>query len=317
MSVKTWLTPIVTERMFSVETLLKERAKAETRRKKEKRSHRVDYFHQVQDPYSALAAQALKALCDRYSIELHCHLVPPPEASAAPEPDKLTAFSLRDARLLAKAHGLMEEAFARQPSEEEFELAQKALCCALQAEDFTKQAASISNALWANEGSQELLVKFPMADHEATLQAVQEGTQLRKKQGHYLGATFYYEGEWYWGLDRLHYLEARLQALGAVKPAVPYKGCYLFDLLLDGPIEPRVQANGPAPVLEFYFSIRSPYSAIVALRVFELARQTGATIDYRFVLPMVMRGLPVPKSKRQYIVKDTAREARLYQIPFG
>ncbi len=35
------------------------------------------------------------------------------------------------------------------------------------------------------------------------------------------------------------------------------------------------------------------------------------------VLPMVMRGLPVPRVKRQYIMMDATREARLEQIPFG
>ena len=35
----------------------------------------------------------------------------------------------------------------------------------------------------------------------------------RKKLGHYLGGTLYYGGEWYWGLDRLHYLEKRLMGM--------------------------------------------------------------------------------------------------------
>ena len=37
----------------------------------------------------------------------------------------------------------------------------------------------------------------------------------------------------------------------------------------------------------------------------------------RYVLPMVMRGLPVPRSKRRYITEDTAREAFVRDIPFG
>jgi len=40
-------------------------------------------------------------------------------------------------------------------------------------------------------------------------------------------------------------------------------------------------------------------------------------VHLRFVLPMVMRGLPVPRNKRMYIVHDAAREARLHNIPFG
>ena len=37
----------------------------------------------------------------------------------------------------------------------------------------------------------------------------------------------------------------------------------------------------------------------------------------RYVLPMVMRGLPVPKAKRRHIALDAAREARAHGIPFG
>ena len=43
------------------------------------------------------------------------------------------------------------------------------------------------------------------------------GASLRKRLGHYLGATLYFEGEWYWGIDRLHYLEERLQSSGLAR----------------------------------------------------------------------------------------------------
>ena len=71
------------------------------------------------------------------------------------------------------------------------------------------------------------------------------------------------------------------------------------------------------PPIDFYVSLRSPYSAIVAPRVFELGRLTGARVQLRYVLPMVMRGLPVPREKRLYISLDAAREARLRGTPFG
>ena len=69
--------------------------------------------------------------------------------------------------------------------------------------------------------------------------------------------------------------------------------------------------------VDLFFSFRSPYSAIVAERVFRLAELTGAQVNLRYVLPMVMRGLPVPAAKRQYISHDTAREAFVRHIPFG
>jgi len=77
-----------------------------------------------------------------------------------------------------------------------------------------------------------------------------------------------------------------------------------------------VQLDDPQTI-DFYFSLRSPYSAIVAPRVFELARLAGATVRLRYVLPMVMRGLPVPRAKRAYISQDAAREAFLRGVPFG
>jgi 2-hydroxychromene-2-carboxylate isomerase len=81
---------------------------------------------------------------------------------------------------------------------------------------------------------------------------------------------------------------------------------------------PGGSAPDPAPpVIDFFFSLRSPYSAIVMPRVFALARAHGAAVRLRFLLPMVMRGLPVPADKRRYISLDAAREARLQGVPFG
>ena len=149
------------------------------------------------------------------------------------------------------------------------------------------------------------------AESPALARHLRESEALRKKLGHYLGATFYYAGEWYWGVDRLHYLERRLQELGAQRAG---SGAVLYappaELSIAAPLK-------DPPPIDFFLSFRSPYSAIVAPRVFALAGLTGAQVRLRFVLPMVMRGLPVPREKRIYIVRDVAREARLRGIPFG
>jgi 2-hydroxychromene-2-carboxylate isomerase len=134
---------------------------------------------------------------------------------------------------------------------------------------------------------------------------------LRKRLGHYLGATFYYAGEWYWGIDRLHHLEHRLQALGVARQGV---ADLMFARAAD--LAKPVSLTDPPPI-DFFFSLRSPYSAIVAQRVFDLGRSTGAEVRLRYVLPMVMRGLPVPREKRSYISQDAAREAFVRGIPFG
>jgi 2-hydroxychromene-2-carboxylate isomerase len=85
---------------------------------------------------------------------------------------------------------------------------------------------------------------------------------------------------------------------------------------------PDADLAAPMPALQgtpidFFLSLRSPYTAIVAPRVFQLGRLTGAPVRLRYVLPMVMRGLPVPREKRMYISLDTAREAHARKIAFG
>ena len=134
---------------------------------------------------------------------------------------------------------------------------------------------------------------------------------LRQRLGHYLGATFFYAGEWYWGLDRLYHLEQRLQALGAQRGGA---GGLMFPP--DADLAARVPAVPGTPI-DFFLSLRSPYTAIVTPRVFQLGRLTGAPVRLRYVLPMVMRGLPVPREKRVYISQDAAREAFARKIPFG
>ena len=131
----------------------------------------------------------------------------------------------------------------------------------------------------------------------------------REKLGHYLGGTLYYGGEWYWGLDRLHYLEARLTQLGVRKDGAT-------GHIYDPPTMPVSSGNTGAE-LHWYLSFRSPYTAIVRDRVKTLADTYGAELKLRFVLPMVMRGLPVPPNKKKYIPFDTAREARRLGVPFG
>ncbi len=69
--------------------------------------------------------------------------------------------------------------------------------------------------------------------------------------------------------------------------------------------------------LHWYFSFRSPYTAIVPDRVKALCDAYGAELILRPILPMVMRGLPVPKAKKTYIPLDTAREARRLNIDYG
>lgn len=165
-------------------------------------------------------------------------------------------------------------------------------------------------------GAFPLDVKFDFLP-PATPEDLAHGAATRKRLGHYLGATLYFEGEWYWGLDRLHYLESRLHEAGlSVSDSPASQPLHIFPVptlhMHAGSVHTSVK-----PVIHFFCSLRSPYTYLAAPRMRELARAYGAELKLRFVLPMVMRGLPVPWVKRLYILRDTKREAQRLGVPFG
>ncbi|HEX4917832.1 MAG TPA: DsbA family protein [Limnobacter sp.] len=307
MSLKTLLMPHITQRMLSRQRLLAKRAQAERLRAKHGKPHTVLYFHQVDDPYSALVVQVLGKLMAAYDVQLQVHLVSPPPDAAAPERDKLIAYSRADAQHLARHWGLVFADPGAQPDSSAVVKASLLLLNAVLAGAFVDDAHAITQSLWQGKPLPDGPAATPreLQDHQS------QADRLRERLGHYLGGMLYYEGEWYWGVDRLYHLEERWRGLGLARK--PGHG-FLFPLIPDLKLAQR--ATG-ATELDFFFSFRSPYSAIVAPRVFELARLTGVKVNLRFVLPMVMRGLPVPQPKRQYIVHDTAREAHARGIAFG
>ena len=262
----------------------------------------VRYFHQADDPYSHLAAQLLPRLAAAYDVAIEVFLVPAPIESAAPDRERLAGWSLRDAARLAAAHHLALPEDARQPTAEQTAIAQHALAATLGQPGFAARAVAVGEALW--RGDDRALGSFPLAP---ATDALAQGEARRLELGHYLGATFHHGEMWFWGPDRLHYLEDQLAACrrpGAAPVA-------------------RLMQEGAAPelrspvTLDFFASFRSPYTWLAAGRVRELAERHGATLRLRPVLPMVMRGLPVPREKQVYIVRDCWREALRMGIPFG
>jgi 2-hydroxychromene-2-carboxylate isomerase len=258
----------------------------------------VLYFHQIDDPYSHLTAQSLPALAELYDVDFVPYLVPAPAPAAAPAAARLAVYARKDAALLASMHGLIFEG-TRAPDDDAVSAIAGHLAGAPTVQAFAQQAIDLGDALWT--GAQIC----PAAEDGQA--ALARGAALRRRLGHYLGATFYFEGEWYWGLDRLPYLETRL---------APFrnKGA--------GPIVKTLEASDAADsrsggVIDFFLSFRSPYTYLAANRVQAFAARHGATVRLRFVLPMVMRGLPVPRTKQIYIMRDTKREAERLGMPFG
>ena len=270
----------------------------------------IDYFHQVDDPYSHLAAQLLSPLSARYGEEIRPWLVPPPDDAAAPERARLVAYARRDAPRVGAEYGLSFPSNARPPSAAAVGLAQRILAAAPKSASFGEVAAAVGRALWRDDVRALEALASRAASAHATEAAVAAGAEERARLGHYLGAMLHRDGAWYWGVDRLNHLEDALDAQDST-PGAPRLAPYR-DLRLGAP-----PASTRPLTIEMWFSFRSPYSWIAFPRVRRLAQHYGAQLVLRPILPMVMRGLPVPPVKSLYIVRDVFREAARVGLPFG
>jgi len=310
MSLKSILMPAITSWWLSPARLQRQRAAAERSRKARGERHTVHYFHQVDDPYSALMVQCLPRLTERYDLELQAHVVSPPSDAAAPDRDRLIAYSRKDAAWLATRYGLDFVDHGQQPDTAALLRMTAQSVQAIEEGQFFAQGRQLCAALWnpASKGAEN--PPSALSSDRQVQSHLQASDALRQRWGHYNGGMLYHAGEWYWGLDRLHYLETRLQALGAARLGTT-------GLMFPPEAATHWPSAKAGSSLEFFFSLRSPYSAIAAQRLFALTQDTGIQVKLRYVLPMVMRGLAVPRHKRMYISQDAAREAQRFGIPFG
>lgn len=268
----------------------------------------IHYFHQVDDPYSHLAVQTLDALKGAYPLPFRVHLCSQPGADYLGSSEHFDDWALRDAASIASGYGLQFPANASPPAAAAVRAANDALAAHLAREDFASVAVRIGTALWSGAPADRLDAGTSGGADGAG--AVTTGDALRQQLGHYAGAMFYFEGEWYWGVDRLRLLETRLRAEGLA----PSGG----TLLVPEPVAADTAALDTSQVLLEYFpSLRSPYTAIGHRRVLELIARSGVPVEVRPVMPMLMRGVPAPGAKQRYIITDAAREGVAHGAPLG
>jgi len=272
----------------------------------------VEYFHYVEDGYSHLAAQVLEALLQRYDIELVCHLVGTPPGNNAPEPEMLRGLSRYDAFHVAPEYGLQFPQH-QHPLEPALVQLAKSILSVQDTAGFVTCAPAVGQALWSDDAVEleRLADLYGRATDTEAAGKIAEGNARRDKLEHYSGAMIYYGSEWYWGVDRLYHLENRLQELDADRRA-GQPLLYPRPVIESGPLR-----DTGTLTIEFFPTLRSPYTAIVFDRVVKLAQDTGIKLLVRPVLPMIMRGVPTTVIKGKYIYSDAAREARAANIPFG
>ena len=307
------VTSIVARRMGDQARRARREKRFERRRRLLGRPHRVEFFLELGDPYGHLAVQACAELAERYDVSWTMHLCGPAQGPNTPEPELLSDYARRDCAWIAPHYGLRFPEQAEAPTPELLALAQRILAPLTSEPEFVEVALRVGEALWSGDKDTIALVasQHPPIDAETAEQQIAASNRLREKRGHYSGAMFHAGDEWYWGVDRLHHLEARWIRVGAARDAEA--GIRFARPPLDAG---AVQNDGRLQ-LEIYPSLRSPYTAMIFDESMKLAASVGIEPELRPVMPMVMRGVPATLSKGRYIFSDAAREAAFLGVPFG
>jgi len=281
----------------------------EKSRQLKKQEHEISVFLRISDPYSFLLVQVLPGLCQRFNINLSYYTCLNLDETMYPYLESWQQYADSDARALAELYGLNYPNDYTVQAEGRVDTFTCRLLVAENTSDALNEIISIFNEYWLSgkhNGAQKLSL--------SQKQCLESNGRRRERLGHYFDGMLHYAGEWYWGLDRLDHLEKRLNDLDLNTGEKQVSFFRQYETFCSKSIN---LANSDAPKIEFYFSARSPYSYIGLERVQALAKFYSLTLDIKPVLPMVMRGLPVPEAKKMYIFLDTKREANKFGIAYG
>lgn len=273
---------------------------------------KIRLYYRTNDPYSRLCAQLLPSLRKRIDARFEVVVVSENHGPANAAPELGDAYAREDAARIAPAWSLEFPELPVAPTPDANLLANAVLLAAEDTDDFIAREAAIAPALWHGDAAalQAAAAEYSKLDPQQTEDRLKANLEKLEKRGHYMSGMWQFRGEWYWAIDRLHYLDQRLEGLGLVNGSTPL-------VQLDASKARAPELPKPLPRLEYFYSFRSPYSYISIRHVRAFARTHGLEIVPRPVLPMVMRGLKVPKAKRMYIVFDAKREADRQNVPFG
>jgi 2-hydroxychromene-2-carboxylate isomerase len=297
--------------------LQRRRAKGRKQREAQGLDPVVYYFHQVDDPYSFIMAQQLTRFADIASVSIKPFLVSDPAAPYKGDASRFDAWAIADAANIAPFLGealpiASGDESSTQPNNTQREAGEAALSPLLEADlsIFTTEAQRIGLALWHHHS-------LPKPSHQERAHAetcVAAGDTLRASLGHFQGGTLYFDGEWYWGVDRLPLLLARLKEEGHSQASVDD-----FDIYAAGSVRPLTvsAAVNHNITLEYFPSLRSPYTAVGHAAVEAMVERSKVALNLRPVMPMLMRGVTAPRQKQQFIMADSVREARAKNVAFG
>lgn len=266
------------------------------------------------DPHSYLLLQVLGDLKQRFSLSFRFVTVFNLQDDMFPEAQLWHAWAKRDAADLARLYQLRFAPAEGSPAPAQLESALVILLKAeknQEQEDYIARALTCLRELWASPHPALPAAQLSASDKTR----IAQNEALLRGAGHYLGSVIHWAPECYWGVDRLDHLENRLIASGlSIGQQTAFYTRTYAKFCTMGPRGCGRKAGLPLTV---FFSIRSPYSHIGLERAVALANYYKVPLDIKPVMPMLMRGKPVPDAKKWYIFLDTKREAEKLGIDYG
>lgn len=292
---------------------------AELTRKLTFKKHVVSIFLQLDDPYSYLLGHYLSPVVQRYnSVDFRFFVCQALRGEHMPEPALLAEYAVSDCRSLARELGVAFLDKGDAPAVEHRRALLEFLAAEQVEQDFGQTMISALTYYWRGdvEGVARMIGRTYGESAETSV-LIGRNQLLLRKMGHYNCATMHYAGEWYWGVDRLGLLIERLDKFGLNRfgEAVPEVASLEQAIHLNLPATPPSSATA-LPALEYFHSFRSPYSYIGLQQACSIADAFGLRLEIKPVLPMLMRGLAVPRLKEDCGMRDAKREATRRNVPF-
>jgi 2-hydroxychromene-2-carboxylate isomerase len=295
------------------------RAGLELRRLLTLRPREAIVFLQLDDPYSYLLVHYLAFLMPQYNTKVRFRFLLCQALSGeySPRPDLLAEYALRDCTMLARELGVPFLDVSETPP---VELRRQLLDFLANEQEESDFADSVTKAFafyW--RGDAEGLARFlgrVRSDGSDTHVLIGKNQLLLRRMGHYRCASIFYAGDWYLGIDRLHYLVARLNArkLNRYKDAAPQLASLLQSMQLRLPAAPPV-AGSDLPPMALFYSPLDPHSYLALCQALIVSRAFGVDLNIRIVASPTPAAMP--ESQRRYLLADAIREAERLSVPFG
>ncbi|NNF41392.1 MAG: 2-hydroxychromene-2-carboxylate isomerase [Woeseiaceae bacterium] len=311
-------------RSLLVKTMLSPTSRAaagwcsETRRRVLGQPHRINGFLQLDDPYSYLLSCWLPGLLQDYDIELCLYLSESRGGEFQPAAGMLAEYAIEDCRRLARELGVPFLDRGDSPPVEHRLAMLDALASCQGAANFNDELLQALSVYWRGDAEAASRRHLGVESHGAADAVISKSQSVQRRLGHYSSATLCHANVWYWGIDRMPYLLERLHALGVARDAAagPRPASLRQAMQFNLPIVPPNAAK-QLPPLELFYSFRSPYSYLLLPRICKIADAFGLALRLRPVLPIVMRGMPLPRLKQFYILRDAKRVAEFHGMDFG